>query len=840
MDTLNMLVALVAAIGISIFLYKYIVSRQRLAYDHKINTELIGVGFLLNFGLRFILLGMNFFVDYWHVELFSSNWQPAFNLLYASLFIGLTYAIIDRRIITTDHYINRFDLVIYALCLAIGFATSNIILTSIFEEGLLSLFFIFSSIVLPLAYMMVMAHFIVKKVEGRPYAHYFAVTIPLLIVLIDAQLYISGSLWGILSSFVFELGLLAVFLSLFVSAVRSNVQIDGINVEDQLDRFENEKTLREKFSYRFDIFMSYGKLAMTGILVLGGLIVVILVAMILLIETPEITQGSITKTLWLSFMRVLDPGNVATDPSFNNSKFVVITTCATFIGLGIIATYIGIISGGFSAHIEKLREGNSKVLEKNHILLIGFCEDTLSIIDNMIKFQSSKQRLDLVIVSSHSRKDIENQIAKYGLNRNGLNPNRNRIICRTGDLESRNTLVNMGITRASKVIIIGDQKKETAKIAMTVNNILKMDRHQDIDIQLMADFKEDLHFVKSIFGRRMKIFSRQELEFDPLIRATVLKEYLKLYGVLIGVDGELVISLIKVKRTIGHQFGEVVNGFKYSSLIGLELGGQILLNPSKDTLISKDHRLIMLASSNGDPDYIRPDRKFKMENVAMDSNIGFVNESVRNILIIGHKNIEGYTRQLFEHYPQVKQTVISMADRDEVLFEIDRVMAAVSPDIVTVLGDEAYSEDDNDEINLKILAYLDGKYNRKRQNYVVAALLNSAQDIKFAYEVDYMDMAIENDKCRRMALEILDEDNMIIQVEEQLFEAGNRIGAVLAKDIVGTEEKTVSDIYRDSLEQDLILVGYIVREGGLMNVVINPNKNDKACFDEDDLLLVIK
>ena len=258
----------------------------------------------------------------------------------------------------------------------------------------------------------------------------------------------------------------------------------------------------------------------------------------------------------------------------------------------------------------------------------------------------------------------------------------------------------------------------------------------------------------------MKIFSRQELEFDPLIRATVLKEYLKLYGVLIGVDGELVISLIKVKRTIGHQFGEVVNGFKYSSLIGLELGGQILLNPSKDTLISKDHRLIMLASSNGDPDYIRPDRKFKIDNVAMDSNIGFVNESVRNILIIGHKNIESYSRQMFEHYPQVKQTVISMADRDEVLFEIDRVMAAVSPDIVTVLGDEAYSEDDNDEISLKILAYLDGKYNRKRQNYVVAALLNSAQDIKFAYELDYIDMAIENDKCRQMALEILDEDNM--------------------------------------------------------------------------------
>lgn len=829
-----MMMSLIIASGAAVFLYKYIVSRQRLPYDKKINTELIAIGLLVGLVFRFLLLGANMMIQHYGLPIELIDGQAIISSVYTILFTTATYRIINAKVIKPQHYINRYDIVIYTLCVALGHSVSNIIWVSVFGDGIKSLVFIFSSIIIPLTYMMVMATFLIGFAEGRKSGRILAILLPSLIIYLDAQLYISGTLWGVLSSLVFEILMLGLFVTLFLRAIRSNVQIDGIDVEEQLDRFENEKTVRERLSYKFDLFMSNGKLAMTGILILAGIFVIIMVTVILLTETPEITKGSLSKTLWLSFMRVLDPGNVATDPDFKNGKFVVVTTIATLLGTGIMATFIGIISGDFSARIEKLREGNSKVLEKNHILFLGYCEDTLSILDNIIKFQDPRKKLSFVILSERSRQEIEDGIDGYG-----LNAHRNKIICRSGNLESKNTLVNMGIARASHIVIVGDQKENTARVAMTVNNILKTERHSHINIQLMADSKEDLHLVRNVFGSRMTVFSRQELDFDPVIRAAVLKEYLKLYGVLIGVDGDLVISLVHPKRAVGKRFGNLVNAFKYSSLIGVESKGEIILNPDKRLVVSEDHKLILLCSSNLPPDYVKPDKKFELDKVRHTGQRQFVRESARNILIIGDNNLNQFTKEMQSIYPNLALKQMDMMYSNGFFIDLDRNMMQDKPDIIVLLGSVKMPEHENDELSLKILAYLDAKYNRKKANYVVAALLHSVQDIKFAYELDYIDMAIENDKCRRMALDILDEDDLIIQVEEKLFEAGKRVGAVLAAGIVGTTEKLVSEVYRDCLENDLILVGYIVREGGLIHVEINPNKNDKVCFDDDDLLLVI-
>ncbi len=835
METLNMIMVLLIAVGLSAVIYRFIVSKQRLEYDSKINTELIVSGFLLNTLIRLLRIVFESVVFPMGGIILSSGQYWIFNGVYSIIFVGLFFILLYKRLLKPEHYINKYDISIYTLCVGIGMGISNIIILTVFEEGLSSALYLLSSLLMPLTILMIMAFFITLWIEDKKLYLLWSFIIPSLVVFIDSQFYIIETFLGVFSKLSFEVLIYSLLSFLFVNSIRGNVEFDNVDVEQQLDRFENEKTLREKISYRFDSFMSYGKLAITGILFVIGMIVVIVVAIIILVETPEVVNGSLTKTLWLSFMRVLDPGNVATDPDFNNGKFVVITTIATFIGLALISTYIGMVSGDFSARIEKLREGNSKVLEKNHILMIGFCEDTLSIIDYLMKFKSNKEALSIVIVSGQSRKDVEERIAGYGIIHN-----KTSIICRNGDLESRTTLANMGITRASTVVILGDHKEETLRISMTVNSLLKIERYQSTDILMMADTEEDLHLSKNIFGDRMKVFSRQELDFDLVVRAGELKEYLKLYGSLTGVEGSLVISLQHVKKCVGKTFGEIINSFKYSCVIGLEKNREIVLNPEKDLIIDSEHKLIMLTSSNIRPDYTGKDKKFDPLMVTKTQTIEFVQESVETVLIIGDRHYEAFSSDMRSKNPGVKQINVDFASSDELLMNIDRVMSETPPDIVTVLGFTRLEDEKNDDQILKILAYIDAKYYRKKENYVVAALIDSVQDIKFAYELDYIDMVIENDKCRRMALEVLENKNMITQVEEQLFETGERVGAVLAEQIVGIEQISVIDVYRACALHNLVLIGYIKREGGIINIEINPNKNEKVIFDDDDLLLVLK
>jgi hypothetical protein len=562
----------------------------------------------------------------------------------------------------------------------------------------------------------------------------------------------------------------------------------------------------------------------------------VLVTAVILTETPEITDGEIGRTMWLSFMRVLDPGNVATDPEYNNPKFVLITTIATFVGLALVATYIGMVSGGFGSRIERLREGNSRILEKEHILFIGFCEDTLSIIDNLMKFNKGKESLKIGIVSGLSRKEMEERISAYH-----LIETHHRIICRSGDLESRTTLMNMSITTASCIVIIGDEHDDNLRIAMMVSDILSAERFNDIDILLQIDrTNEDLQIARNTFGRRMKIFSNREIDFDPLLRGFMLKEYLRLYGNLIGVDGDLVVSLAQEKECIGKTFGEIINGFIYSDVIGLVIENRIILNPDKTIVIKESHKLILLAPADTEPDYISPAKAFLPQKAEKLENFEFIRESVKTVLLIGNDS-EGILTTLMEnHYPDVMLLKLIPSNIKSVLKEIDIAMNKQIPDVVVFMNLDSEDPEKDDDLCLKLAAYLDSKFNRKENNYVTAAYMHSSQNTKFVYELDYIDMVFNNDNSRKIALKISDSTNMILQVEQKLLEAGDRIGAVLAEQITGTDEKRLFEVYRDCVEQDLILVGYIIREGGFLNVVLNPNKNGKIRFDNDDLLLVLK
>ena len=826
MSTLQMLLMIILSGSVSVFLYKYIVSRQRLLYDNKINIELIVKGALVTLILSIVYVFLNSFLGEWHIEGYLIHWRILLSAVYAIVLVLGMYQIIGRRVIRPEHYLNRFDIVIYCLSVGIGIGISNLILIGLFEDGIHSLLMIVSSIVIPLTYMMVMAHFLIKKVERRSSIKLLYIIFPIIILFLREYFVIYNTLLGIIGNFGYELSMYLLFTLLFTNSVRKNVQFDFLNEEEQLERFSNEKTLQEKLSYRFDRFMSYGNVAITGLLILIAFIVIVVVSLILMIETPEVTNGSITKMLWLSFMRVLDPGNVATDPELNNAKYVFITTVATIIGLGLISTFIGMISGAFSSRIKKLREGNSKILEKDHIVLIGYCEDTLKIIENLTKFQK-KRHLNIVVVSKLSRKMVEDEILEYGL-MNSVNS----IVCRSGELSSKNTLLNIGITQASSVVIIGDKKEESVRIAMLVNNILKPERYDEIDIILMSDAGS---VVKETFGKRMDIYYRQDLEFDSIFRALDLKEYLKLYGSLIGAEEDLVISLEHIRKTIGKEFGKIAGGFSYSTVIGIERSKEVLLNPDREMIIQKNDRLIFLTDSKTKPDFNGLDKKMKYS----ESNkvLPFVKESVNHVMVIGNRHqrfIDDLNRI------NVSKTLVNLEDTDNFYDNLSKEFENKHPNIVVFIGDSTLSDDKNDDFCLETLAYLDSLYNRKTHNYVVSAVINSAQDVKFAYELDYVDMVIENDKCRNVAISLLDKGNMTLKVEEQLLEVGNRVGAILAADVVGTDDKTVLQISRICLEKNIILIGYITREGGLMQVNLNPNKNERVCFDEDDLLLVVK
>ncbi len=68
-------------------------------------------------------------------------------------------------------------------------------------------------------------------------------------------------------------------------------------------------------------------------------------------------------------MHAIDTGNVAADKGW---KFRLAMLIVTFGGIFGVSTLIGIVSSGIDAKIENLRRGRSRVIETDHIVILGW------------------------------------------------------------------------------------------------------------------------------------------------------------------------------------------------------------------------------------------------------------------------------------------------------------------------------------------------------------------------------------------------------------------------------------------------------------------------------------
>ena len=141
-------------------------------------------------------------------------------------------------------------------------------------------------------------------------------------------------------------------------------------------------TVRERFSYWFDHYMSKGTGALVALLFATTVAVAVVVALLSRLFAPD-ASGSVGTSLWNSFMRIIDAGNVSGDYESHNALYVLLMIAATVCGLFVTSILIGIINAACEARLERLRRGNSRVLEKGHTVILGYGEHLSTVLTEL-------------------------------------------------------------------------------------------------------------------------------------------------------------------------------------------------------------------------------------------------------------------------------------------------------------------------------------------------------------------------------------------------------------------------------------------------------------------------
>ena len=258
-------------------------------------------------------------------------------------------------------------------------------------------------------------------------------------------------------------------------------------MREKKGRPKNKYTLKQRFQYWFDSHMTKGAIG----IVMTFIAVTILIAIfmgILIINLGFVEETRYEATIWDSITHVIN-----TDmPLFDDGSlgYLCLMTVSALLGLLFTSVLIGTITNAIEVKLEALRNGNSLVIEKNHIVVLGFYPGEYTLLRQLILSADGKPACVVVaedIVRTEMEECIDNNLKV---------PDNFRIVCRTADITDPASLAKCSIDTCKTVIVSPTDDIRTIKAVLAASKVLKKRNVEGIRVNALI--KGEYTFPPSI------------------------------------------------------------------------------------------------------------------------------------------------------------------------------------------------------------------------------------------------------------------------------------------------------------------------------------------------------
>lgn len=356
----------------------------------------------------------------------------------------------------------------------------------------------------------------------------------------------------------------------------------------------------ERWRYAFDNFMARGTTALIiGLAIASTALIVGAALFLLLIGDPS--GVDFLQQIWQGFLHTLDSGYIENDQGGVVTAATAVTHLVVTIGgVFVVAILIGIIATGIQTKLEELRKGRSRVIERQHVVILGWNQQIFSIIAELVEANSNRRGATIAVLADKDKVEMEDQIRTRVPHTRGT-----RIVCRSGDAIDLAELEVVNVQTSRAIIVLAppsdDPDADVLKVLLAIVN----------DPQRRAT---PYHVVAEIRQQRTlevaRMVGKDEVEMvligDVIARITAQTcrqpGLSVVYGELLDFEGDEIYT-IAVPDLVGRTFGDALMAFESSALIGLMQHGRMpQLNPPMDTLIGPDDKVVIISR---DDDTIR-------------------------------------------------------------------------------------------------------------------------------------------------------------------------------------------------------------------------------------------
>ncbi len=622
---------------------------------------------------------------------------------------------------------------------------------------------------------------------------------------------------------------------------------------------------RERIKYTFDNIMSKGTISAILLLLLISFIIVVFIATSISLMNiyPEGEKDlNFFEAVWISMTRTLDPGTMGEDSGWS---FRLMMFLATAYGIVMISTFIGLVSNGILTKIIELRKGRSRVLEKGHILILGWSSKIFTIISELIIANENQQNPIIVILADKDKVKMEDELKEKIPKRKNT-----KIICRSGDSINISDLEIGNPHTTKSIILLDNHKKDSdAEIIKVILALISNRKKRNTPYHITAEIenKKNLDVAKMVGREEVELILSDEFISRIMVQTSRQSGLSIVYTDLLDFAGDE-IYFQEEPKLVGKTFKEALFLYDNSSLIGIQKpDDNVLLNPPLDTIIEKGTKVI--AISEDDDTVVISNKIFPINKNAI-INEDYPGLAHGKILILGWNRKARIIIRELATYSSSIPSIMVVAEIDN----LEDTIAKLNEDLPsthieyqiadTTDRDVLENLEINDYEHLILLSYQDNYKTQQADAKTLITLLHLRNIgekwgmvlniVSEMLDVKNMELAsvtsaddfIVSDDIISMIISQVSENKYLMQIFEQLFKAeGNEIYLKPAIGYVKPDQEI--DFYTvlaSALNKNEIAIGYritIHQRDKEMNygVVLNPVKSEKFSLSSIDFVIVL-
>lgn len=623
--------------------------------------------------------------------------------------------------------------------------------------------------------------------------------------------------------------------------------------------------LKAKFHYFFDNLMSAGAVAVVTALGLFSLVIILIAGTVIsLFKISFNGNKGITfiEASWQSMLRTLDAGTMGNDTGWPLRIVMILVTLG---GVFVVSTFIGIIGNAIQEKIESLRQGRSFVLEKNHTVILGWSPKIFTILSELICANLNKKKGRIVILAEQNKVMMDEEIRSH-INNFGTT----KIICRSGNPKSVLDLHLVNINEAKSIIVIPpeDAKNDIAVIKTLLAITNNPDRKKE-PYTIVTELKEEKYkLAAQLIGKDevSTVFSSRII--SEIAVQTCLQSGLSIvYNEFLDFDNDE-IYFTSEPKLIGKTFGEALNLYKKTALIGLQYAnGEVQLKPSFEKVIQEGDRVIAISAD--DDTVTLNDEPIEIMESAIQKLEDQTETKLENVLILGwNKEAPSILEELeksiahrssihiVDENPDIHKTVIGLKHQlknlrlsfeqgDVTNFSVLESIPFEQYDHVMILAPENDKESEKDAKALITLVYTRKITESRNHSPNIVTEMADARNMELA-QVTKADDFIISDKLISLMLSQLSENKNLKLVFDELFGAEKvKISLKPAERyIMLNEHVNFATVVESAKRKKELAIGYRLHQLAdsvekSYGINLNPDKSGKVSFSAEDKVIVI-